>query len=120
MPKTTPPSPDKPSVLASLAAINKEAAAFERPPARIALTDGKFITFPDPMEMDAFESDELIRVLLYEDSRPALQRWLSEEDFQAVADAGLTRREMRTLVKKVTAYYEDVFGSPGESAASDS
>lgn len=111
---------DKPKVLGSLAAFSKEAAAFDRQPARFAAADGSFITFPDPMEMDAFESDDLLHVLINADSRVALKRWLSQEDYTKVADAKMTRRAMKAMVSKATTYYEDVFGGQGESGASDS
>ena len=111
---------DKPKVLGSIAAIKKEAGSFDRDPARFALPDGGFITFPDPMEMEAFESDELLHTLLNEDNQAGMRKWLSTEDFDKVAALRLTRREMRTLVQDAVEYYDDVFGAQGESPASDS
>lgn len=112
---------DKPKVLGSLKSLQDKAAEVNREPARFKAGEG-FITFPDPMVMDAFESDELLTFIMspQTDSRASLKKWLSEEDFQKVVDAKLTRRALGSLMKQVQAYYDDVFASPGEDDASTS
>ncbi len=109
------PSKDSPTVLGSIQEIQKNANELDRQPASFMTSEGR-ITFPDPMTMDAFESDDLLSFVVgnSSDSRAALKRWLSDEDFAKVEKEKMTRRALGDLMGKVQAYYSDVFGAPGE------
>lgn len=103
---------DKIKVNDSLASLDVEAT---REPYRFALPGNKIIAFPDPMDLDFIEAEEFVRALTSGEMTLAesFEKWLSEEDFQALKDARLTLRQVAALTQKVAAYYQDVFGEPG-------
>lgn len=113
---------DKPTnVVGSIASIIKTANEVDRKPCQISLPGEGRITFPDPMKMEAFESEALLHTVLTANSKVSLRKWLSEEDFEKLEELKLDRRSLLTLTKKVTDYYDDVFGgAAGEEDASRS
>lgn len=110
-------SKDKPAVNASLSSLEVEES---RAPYRFALKGNKVISFPDPMEMDFLEAEALVHSLSNPETSltEALERWLTEEDFTKLKDAGLNMRQIGALMQAVGDYYRDVFGDLGNSEGS--
>jgi len=110
---------DTPKVHATLAALTTDDAPEQFV---LAVTGSKRITFPDPGEMGWDEAETFLRDLASNkvSSKEALSRWLSPTDFKALTAEKLTYRQLRTLVTQVQRHYSDLFGTPGESTASQS
>jgi hypothetical protein len=110
---------DRPVVQASLANLIQEVEAPEE--YRIALPDSKIITFPD---LYARESEDAERTFASIDKNSTnwrvLRKWLSPEDAEALKAQGLTLAQLTHVVKTASNYYEDFYGAPGESDASES
>lgn len=112
---------DKPSVNLTLASLEAEIAAPE--PFILALRGGKRITFPDLYGMPVDEAEEF-----FKDFNPnsgkndlnLLEKWLSAADFEAYKAAKIPLRVHGALLERVTNYYQQTVGKPGEDSASKS
>ena len=98
----------------TLAALDKLDGAAAAAPFRFGLKN-KLITFPDPMELDALETEKFLQDM-QSISAPmaALHRWLSETDYQAIVDAHLTGRQVMLLLREANKHYERALGEPGK------
>lgn len=106
---------DKPTVHASLKALENDAS----PEPFVYMTKAnKRVTFPDPMELDAFEAEKFIGLLNNSANSVVLKQWLSAKDFDAIAAEKLTLRQLTRLIDQVQKHYEGFFGSEGEGNAS--
>ena len=105
----------------TLAQLDKELG---EPPAPyvFALADSTRVTFPNPGIMEALEAEQMLVDFASSSGRATeiLGRWLDAEDLERLLAARLSFRQMSGLLEHVLAYYKDVFGSPGESDASES
>lgn len=106
---------DKITPTDTLASLDADA----KPEPYILGVGNQLIKFPDPLELDFEESDEFLASMrTATDSSAFLRRWLSDEDYQALADAKPTGRQIQALVRRVLAHYELVMGEPGEERTS--
>lgn len=91
-------------------------------PVRIALKGGKQITFPDVFDMPIQDAEAFFRDLSSGMANavltPALRRWLSEEDYEALIEAFPTYRKLNPVVNRVMSKYEAQWGTEGEGVAS--
>lgn len=103
---------DKPVVHASLSDLDNEVAqeAFV-----FALKGNKRITFPAPQDMSFTDAEAFMNAIQGENTNISemLKNWLSEEDYQKLADANLTLGQVTQVVKLATKHYEGVFGDAG-------
>jgi hypothetical protein len=110
---------DKPNVMLTLANLEAEVAKPE--PFVLALKSGKRITFPDIFDMPAEDAEAFLASMEgAKNDFSALEKWLSSEDFAKYKEAKLTLRVHKALIERVTAYYEQTVGTPGEDSASAS
>lgn len=79
----------------------------------------KRIVFPDPLAMDATETERFMRDI--ESMRwpmEVFRRWLTPEDYQVLIDAHLTGRQAALLMRKASRHYQEFYGDQGEGTAS--
>lgn len=108
-------SSDKPTIHASLASLDVEAAP---EPFRFGLSGGKTITFPDPGSFDWLEAEEFMQHVQNAPNSEVLRRWLSEDDYAKLKAEKLTLRQINGITKAVGEHYRSIFGGPGEDTAS--
>lgn len=108
---------DKPTVHASLASLDVEAAA---EPFRFAVKNNKIITFPSPREMPWDQAETFMQSMESATSTTAvLEAWLSEEDYSALKASKLTLGQVEALMTKVGEHYEGILGdAPKDSDSS--
>lgn len=110
---------DKPNVTLTLATLESEVAKPE--PFTIAFKNGKRVTFPDIFDMPAEEAEAFLASMEgAKNDFSALEKWLSKDDFAKYKEAKLSLRVHKALIERVTAYYEQTVGTPGEDPASAS
>ena len=110
---------DKPTVQFSLTKLRKEVAVAD--PFHVALSGSKVIEFPDIYAMESEGAEELFsRITRDTLNWKLLGEWLSDADVAALKAEKLKLIELNHLVKTAVQYYEDIYGTPGESAASAS
>lgn len=102
---------DKINVNASLSALDTESSI---EPYKFALSRNRIITFPNPEDLP-WDKAEAFMSMLESGSNATISEvfgnWLTEEDFQKLSDENLSMRQVTALVKLVTEYYSDVFGT---------
>lgn len=79
----------------------------------------KVITFPDPFNLDAEETERfLLDMSKLQSPMAVFKRWLSDEDYQVLVDAHLTGRQAAVLLKAANRHYEALLGDQGEGLPS--
>ncbi|NUP30348.1 MAG: hypothetical protein HOU01_01345 [Streptomycetaceae bacterium] len=109
---------DKPTIHATWAEIDKEAKELAPGPFVQALPGNKRITFPDPLEMDWIEVEQFLSDVINRPNSESFKRWLSEADYQKLADTKPTLAQVMVLAKRVQQHYGAVAELMGESSAS--
>lgn len=100
----------------NIPSLNDLVVETKQTPFEFALSDDKVITFPAPTDMSWDEAEEFMSAMSGEntDFKTIFRTWLSDDDYQALADANLTLAQTVALVKLATSHYESVFGTAGE------
>lgn len=108
---------DKPHVNLTYATLDAE----ESPEPFVYVTKANHrITFPDLFEMEAEEGEKFLADVETKRDNEVLQKWLSEEDYEALRQDKLTLRSRMRLLEMVLNYYQSSLGTPGEDEASAS
>lgn len=109
---------DTPNITDSWASIEKEVRATDAKPYVLALPDSKRITFPNPGDMNWVEGEELVRFAMTAGNVDFFRKYLSADDFKAFSDLRPTLSQVLELSKRIGKHYEVIFGTVGESSAS--
>lgn len=116
----TPKTQDKPVVQATLSSLIQEVETPEE--YRMALPEGRgIITFPDLYAQNSEEAERTFAQLGRSATNwKVLRKWLSKKDADALAAENLSLAQLTHVVTAASNYYEDFYGTPGESHASES
>lgn len=117
-PSKAPKVQDRPVVQATLSSLIQQV---ERPEEyRIALPDSTIITFPDLYAKDSQDAERIFENIGRNSTNwKVLRKWMTPADADALAAQKLTLAELNHVVTSASAYYEEFYGTPGESDASD-
>ncbi|WP_172121315.1 hypothetical protein [Actinomyces faecalis] len=110
---TSPTTPDL-----TLAALNDLDGAAAPGPFTFGI-GSKVVTFPDPMDLPAEETERFLTDM-QSLSWPmeVFRRWLSDEDYQLLVDQRLTGRQAVLLLRQANRHYEAGMGSLGKGEPS--
>jgi len=109
---------DKVTINSSWAEIDKDAKQLAPGPFIQGLPGNKRITFPDPLEMDWVEVEGFLSDVINRPNSESFKKWLSEADYQKLADAKPSLAQIMVIAKKVQAHYGAVADLLGEENAS--
>ncbi|HET8536086.1 MAG TPA: hypothetical protein VFL73_02800 [Solirubrobacteraceae bacterium] len=109
---------DKPTIHSTWAEIDKQASELSPGPFVLTLPGNKRITFPDPLDMDWIEVEGFIRDIVSAPNSESFKRWLSEEDYQKLADAKPSLKHVIVIARSVQEHYGAIADLLGESSAS--
>lgn len=91
-------------------------------PVRVPLKGGKFVTFPDVLDMPLEETErffmQINRALETNIMSPALKEWLSKDDYEALIGQYPTYRKLKPVIERVMSKYEAQWGDEGNGSAS--
>ncbi|WP_152203635.1 hypothetical protein [Georgenia thermotolerans] len=110
---------DKPKNVISVSDLDSEV---NHDPVRVPLKSGKFVTFPDIYDAPVEEAEAFFQEIAHGQATgkitPALRKWLSPEDYDALLEQFPTLRALTPVIERVMAAYEKSWGTPGEERAS--
>jgi len=109
---------DKPTINSTWADIDKDAKELAPGPYVLALPGNKRITFPDPLEMDWIEVESFLSDVIDRPNSESFKRWLSEADYEKLADAKPTLAQIMVISKRVQDHYGQIRDLLGEANAS--
>lgn len=107
---------DRPQTTASLKALLAEVEPV--PPFTLGTAAG-VITFKNPADLDAWECDQLLTKMQADGSAVvSVEAMLSPKDLEKFKSLKLSAREVAHVIRAVSTYYQERFGTPGEDNAS--
>lgn len=111
---------DKPKNVINVADLDDIA---ENPdPVRVPVGDSKTVTFPDLFDLPIEQAEEFFAEMYRGMDRailtPALKKWLSKDDYDALLKAYPTFRKLNPIIRRVMDKYEASWGAEGEGDAS--
>lgn len=102
----------------TLAALDKLDGAAAVEPFTFGIKN-KVITFPDPFDMDATETEAFMEDIQGLTTPMAIfKRWLSPGDFEVIVDSHLTGRQATVLLREANRHYEALLGGQGKEQSS--
>ncbi len=102
----------------TLAALDKLDGAAASEPFTFGIKN-KVITFPDPFDMDATETETFMEDVQKLTTPMAIfKRWLSQDDFKVLVDSHLTGRQATVLLREANRHYEAILGDTGKEQSS--